>query len=322
MALPTLQKTWQFDLNRVGGAAVSQAQDYAEHLLSVKNALKGFAILPWTVSSSSDGTTADSNDNWTVWGDLVWGTSTRSWIVLKAPGSEGYEICIDLNRFFPYRLDIVWSPSGAFGAGTITARPTAADEIVLHSDWNWIAVDGYWGTTATKIQALHSEDGDATMVITYRSNYVVSLWRMEVVVDKVSGWTDGVLLRFDTSASNTASCAEFSFVADQTDNFAQEGGTLVQPYLTYEARGTTETAVLLSPGVPSEWDSNNPIMPMGLVANTVGYRGHMGHPSDFWWGVQARSDGDQYPDTGTLKQFTQIGDLIVPWDESTVLQTA
>jgi hypothetical protein len=60
---------------------------------------------------------------------------------------------------------------------------------------------------------------------------------------------------------------------------------------------------------------------MGLWVELVGFRGRLGSPSDIWWGLSALSDGDQYPDVAPLRQFVQVGDIILPWNSSTVMST-
>ena len=92
MALPTLLKTWQFNVNNI---IVSQDEDtsYPEALFTIKEALTGFASNPWTVVASSDGSTADETDRWIDQGDVNWGTGAHSWIVLQ--NVNGQQILFD-----------------------------------------------------------------------------------------------------------------------------------------------------------------------------------------------------------------------------------
>ncbi len=64
MALPTLEKTWQFAVNQVVTATGSTLNDRRKALYNIKAAMTGFANNPWVVVMSSDGESAGSGDKW------------------------------------------------------------------------------------------------------------------------------------------------------------------------------------------------------------------------------------------------------------------
>ncbi len=322
MALPTLTKTYEVDPNNAGGTSVSNLEDHQKTLFALKDALTGggeIATAPWTVPLSSDGTSAGAADYWTAYTDLVWNTAAHSWIVLECAGSVGHQLMIDLDNAAAYRVNkIGWSPSGAYVGGDINTAPTAGDEIQLigaNSAW----LNNSAGNHTSKVHVSVSTDGDVTRVWVYIGNACLLLWDFEVVNDKVTGWADGVFVHLD---NNTTSVALIARMGLSTYNYAEEAGVTIKQFLSYEGYGVTEEAFFIGQTTPNDFDLSNPMWPIGLWSEQAPYRGKMGNLVDIWWGLQVRADGDQYPDVPTLYQFVQVGDLILPWDSSTVMQTA
>src|SRR5574340_893123 len=114
--LPTLQRTWRFQVNQATAAGGSGLVACQNLMWAIKESLKGNGA--WTdatgagaaaagtfvVRSSSNGAGAFGNgdgvDRWAAAAGLVWaapGTS-HSWIVLRQTGiGATYEVCIDLG---------------------------------------------------------------------------------------------------------------------------------------------------------------------------------------------------------------------------------
>ena len=65
--MPTLQRTWTTDQNNAPSDQTTTGKQVQEILLTFKNALKSAG---WTVTQSSDASTADSNDNWSATSDI------------------------------------------------------------------------------------------------------------------------------------------------------------------------------------------------------------------------------------------------------------
>jgi hypothetical protein len=66
----------------------------------------------------------------------------------------------------------------------------------------------------------------------------------------------------------------------------------------------------------NDLDGNSwPMGAMGLASETATVRGRHGELVDIWWGSTTRIAGDHYPDT-LPRQFVQVGDIILPWDQT------
>ena len=173
MTLPTIEKTWQFNVNRNVGALSSNTQVNKQLLLDMKNMLIATSSLgtwtnaagatitptnPWTVRYSCNGTTAgtagDGVDRWQSLSDMNPGQMTgvnsltsaaRSWIVLKnttLDGGGNFQVLFDwlsdtnLGSTFwgDYGSCVMYvSRTAGFTGGTTTSRPTATDEVFLGS---------------------------------------------------------------------------------------------------------------------------------------------------------------------------------------------
>jgi len=338
MSLPTLVKTYEVSPNNVGGVtSASYYIDAQRTMFAIKQALTGgdgnITTAPWLVSRSSDSVTADGSDNWGAYTNVVFNSAgiAHSWIVLKQPGTKGYEICIDCsNGTSANYFTMFWSPSGGFNAGaggtdgTTTARPTASDEIAifpfLSATQRWL---GSLGAFNSKVHCVSSTDGDITTVWVMIATHCAFFLRLEVVPD--GDWTDNVWIRFgyNGAGQNQFNFDKFASVVSGYPwqwTWAQESGVTFRLYPSFEAIGTTETALTyINSGIPDDKSGDYFMGPIGLWGDQSPYRGKRGNCTDIWWGQQ-NLNGSQYPDAGTLYQFVQIGDVILPWDSATVHQ--
>ena len=135
--LPNVSKIWQFDVNTAAAIGESTVVNNQKTFFAIKQAMIGFSSNPWTVLSSSDGTTADSTDNWLISTDLVWSTGNHSWIVLTKP-TTGSQLLLSLDRSNSGTFIASWSPDGLYTGGTISVDPTATDQVTIStfSSWN------------------------------------------------------------------------------------------------------------------------------------------------------------------------------------------
>jgi|SRR5579885_604125 len=159
MTLPTLSKTWQFNVNNAQGALSSITLSNKQMVFLIKqaligafgswtNAAGGSIATPtsslWTVAYSCDsntaGTVGDGVDHWTSASSILVANSTAfSWIVLKNthidPGGN-FQICIACPNSDGVPalslVGIILSRNAGFTGGSTTSRPTATDEVVLN----------------------------------------------------------------------------------------------------------------------------------------------------------------------------------------------
>ncbi len=335
MALPTLVKTWQFDSNNQVGVNAGNPEDTQRTAFAIKEALTNFGTLPMVVSRSSDGSsTAGAGDKWSTFSDVIVAPigSNHSWIVLKSQGTIPYEICMDFSDASSHNYELGFlglSLTGGFNAGaggtdgSLTTRPTAADEIQLYgANTRWLAGLSTSSSHLSKVHALMSDDGDTMMMIVYINDVPTIVWRFDLLQDPIAGFVNGmhVWVKIQINSTNTLS---FS-AAMQTDinKWTYDGlSTTRTAYFSYEAFDTTEQATARGFTVANEWDGEWPMYPLG-VWTTGTKRGRVGTVSDMWLGSTGTNEADHYPDTGTLHQFAQVGDLIIPWDSTNPLLTS
>jgi len=173
MTLPTIEKTWQFNVNRNIGALGTNLAVNKQLLLDMKNMLIATGSLgtwtnasgatitpanPWTVRYSCNGTTAgsvgDGVDRWQSTSDMNPGqmtgvtsltTTARSWIVLKnttLDSGGNFQVLFDwmsdtnqgVSQWFDYGSCTIYvSRTAGFTGGTTTTRPSATDEVFCGS---------------------------------------------------------------------------------------------------------------------------------------------------------------------------------------------
>lgn len=210
MALPTVTKTYQFDLNNVvpgvGGGPFTDGTPERKQLLYeiVTSMLNGGTFTaPWAHLASSDSTAVSvvpGTNLWTAPADLVWaqGTSSRSWIVIEQT-AIGMQLLIDLGQAnfneegASFRS---WMSKDGFdltGVST-TVRPTAPDECELRN--GFANNDGCWGSGSTGNlprqfvwNVVASNDGEVWNVVIFYSGFNVGFWRFEKPENPPTGWT-------------------------------------------------------------------------------------------------------------------------------------
>ncbi len=327
MALPILVKTYEIDPNNTGGIASSNLEDNQRTMFALKEALTGggsaeITTKPMTVSRSSDASSAGAADYWVDFLDLVWSAGAHSWIVLKSAGDITFEICIDLGDVNPYHVGgIIISPSGAFAGGDASNRPTAGDEFTA------IATNNAWcglhtTTFVSKVHAMISTDGNVITAFVFVNNKMMMMWRFDIVADSVSGWADALHYWVQSSTATGTHLLTHSQIALGTGKFIEEAGSVYGTLFSYEAYNSTELNVGLSQVVPNDLDSAWPMSPVGFWSQDVGARGKLGTLTDIWWVHDVLNAGDQLPGVPTPKQFSVLKNMAIPWDSSTVIQTA
>lgn len=192
----TFEKTWQTALNVTPSDNTTVLGLARSYLWFVKAFLKGevggATAGLWTCVGSSDAVTAgmDGTDRWGATYNAAKivrasGAVAHSWIVLRSPnftagGIAGipFYMTIDYNSSFDYQVVFTFSKAAPTG-GTITARPTAADEWVHTATQGqvndnttgafkfngWLATDGNWACGAAKTTSGVFSVGQAFHVI-------------------------------------------------------------------------------------------------------------------------------------------------------------
>jgi hypothetical protein len=328
MALPILDKTWIFKTNNYIRAGIDASTCYRNILLHLKQSLTDGSIggwtdntgapvtnaHPWTVISSSNGTSAGLGDNWNTTADIVADATRFSWVVLRQPAVNPlYEISFGLSLSTNLSLGSVYvAPNLGFdltGLVTTAYPGDLGDRIALLSGASY---DG----TANAIHdlTLHymmSTDGECTCVFGFYANTVTLIWILAKPKNPIVGWPSPSI-SFVSSSGPT--------YANLNTNLNIKGRGLNNTVLS--AYGSTEYyntgpagSVLAMNPISGEW----PIWPIGLITNnTSGMRGFIGYMYDLWYTSYLLKAGTTMPSSGT-RQFAVIGNLLVPWNNSVML---
>ena len=344
MALPTKLKTWEFDVNQRIAWTGSEQVAYDNAVLALKDTLKSSGLLTvnWLVESSCDGGGGNVENNngvdrWNTASDIDHNNSgsTHSWIVLKNPAvnSGKFQVCIDCNftsglggRFISWLL----SPSAGFGAvnggadGTLTNRPTATDQILLSNDPSgaWIFNDS--GTDII-LHVLQSDDGENTRWMFCRVGNVCNLTALGVPNNPLAsasgvGWPEAAGGFMAAIQSSTTFGPRYGQMNDKANYKTAVDGTAVSAYLS--ALGDTSAAhgqnVPVVPDLDSVWE----MTPMGIWAldTQIPGNGHLGEIKDAYWVSTGLSLGDLFPGAGSPPegQWVVVGDIAIPWNDTTV----
>lgn len=329
----TTTKTWQFDLNgyipadnTLGGLGAHY--DRRNLLFSIKESLTGFASTPWTVVSSSDGTTASAADNWTDPDDLEWRdddtSNSFSWIVLRqAAISTTFELLIaceeDTLSNDGSQL-AAWVAQAGFTGGSTTTRPTATDERQIRDSTN----SGYWGSGANsqsydyRYHVMMSSDGECTRVLLFISGVNTGFWIFDKPQNPISAWTSPYLAVIQGSNNSTTEQCSYSQFYDSASTLTRFGGTNLGLYMSGEGFGSAAVGEQVT--VQNQLDGSFVANAVGLCSTDSTIAGRIGEVFDLWWGLTVMSTGRYYPADGSMS-YVQVHHMIFPWDGSTFLGT-
>jgi hypothetical protein len=322
MALPSLDKTWQYNVNNLRGNTGDNLEDNRDILFMIKQSLIGETFGgsslgwtgTWTVQSSSPGDgTFGAGDNWADVTDIVWANvgTNHSWIVFRQ-AATGSEFCVDCRNSNDSYATIAWSHSAGFGVGSATNRPTATDEIELITNAFWVG--GLTTPFAARIHTMISTDGECTRVYAQIRNLTNLVWLFDLAKNPVSGWVNPSIA-LARSGSSTIDMALYTSWNEADNIYGYHGATAMTLYASME--GADDDPLVEQGFVASanDIDGSWPMLPAGLVSETAGARGRHGELFDFWFGSGYQVSGTTYPDD-LSRQFAQFGNIIVPWNGS------
>lgn len=344
MALPSLAKTWQFNVNQVAAADATLETQSDTLILLLKNLLKhstagftnssGGAITPtggMVVKSSCNGAGAFGNgddvDRWTTVADLVHAAAgnNHSWLVGRMTGvSSLYEVLIDLSNINTTVATIIVSHTG-FGAanggtdGTATAAPTASSSVTLVSNAVW----GPPSTAgnATRLHYLCSSDGAVRHLVLMRNSNVAGWWFFMKPDQAQPWWTTpwiGGVIGTSTVApgSNTPSNSNWTSHSDTQFSHTRHSTTTIDVKMGC----TGFNALSGADFTQANPDGNNPMFGARALSNTTLFQGDHAFIPDLWLGRSGLSNGSGYPNPGP-SQFVQLGPIIIPWNQSVIQLT-
>jgi hypothetical protein len=341
MALPTLEKSWNFDVNNAINTA-NIVNNVKQETLDLKNVM---VTAGWTVRGSCDGAGGygndDDTDRWADTGDIVTAAagSNHSWCVLQNDSwaARGYHLFVLLeNRSasgsYPAALRISIAQDHYTG-GTATAAPTSTSEVQIHAPGSSEATQFFCDNTTQIVwHAMWDDDGECFRWILCQSSKAVACLIIETVKNPLMDATDAYVAGargwgLVTAGTDKTTLALFNTITGFLSYVSGHG--LVYYYATAEfcGSGTGGTGVLSFFSTANPSDGNAwPILPIGLVTvtNPTYAYGRNGELFDLWWGSTTVITGDTYGASAGVDdfQFVQFGNMIFPWDGASTPQIA
>lgn len=320
MAL-ALDQQWQFDVNRRVYFASTVAETVKRQFIIIKDRLKAFAN-GVTCKGSSDASSAgmDGSDRLTDYTKVTASASNHSWIVLEWVG--GMQVCFDFSVANAYQMTITMSPAAGFTGGSISARPTATDQVTILSAANWTIN----GSVSLMLHILHSADGKSTRLFMSRKGGVANVWIFGDVADAASSWTTPKIGYVDSAS--TYDVTAYSRLFSTTARIVARGPSgsmslfVSQPSIRITSSSLTNGSMIADAvthqAVSHYLTGGWPIGQMGLWSTTSGMKGKMGRLSDVWLSSPALPGGHVL-ESGDVR-IAKLGDIVVPWPELTTLQ--
>lgn len=311
MALPTLEKTWQYNVNQVIPAS-TVAADKRNLWFKIKQLLTGFASNPWTVVMSSDSITTGAGDRWLTAANVVMfnEANPHSWIVLQQTTMNGgtFQICLDCNDGSGQYGSIIISAAAGFTGGSTTYAPTATDGVAIinHNPWCTFNTSG-----STVTHAWMSTDGQCTRLFTYVGGSCVMYFFLDTLAD--------------SPLAHNASCTWIGNPATRRSN------DLLSLTLWYSHNETTNTNMgcylgtecyngiavpAQSAGVINNLNPSYPMTPLSVHSAVANNRGRVGRVVDAWMGSTAIPDGSTFPISPPDREFILLCGYILPWNGS------
>lgn len=338
MALPTLVKTWQTDVNNLSPGDV-EATHSRELMWQLKNILTGFGTLPWAVNYSCGGSTLvagtvdDGVDRWTAYTDLAWSTGDHSWIVFDLPGGQqilfdqGFSVAVTESQY------VFVSPGGNFTGGSVSTRPTASDETqicvdttnVLGNNWAGSVTSGSYTSVDARIHAWHSTDGTHTRVLLYRNDVCCCMWDFGFLADKRTAQTSSFYAGIISGGTAVISVIDSTKLMDTGWRFTwPASGDAVRLYTMTLGGGSAPWTEFAAASVAEEWDGEIHVTPFATWSNDRGARGFKGSLVDLWMSpYQVLAVGDTSPNSASVREFIHLKGYCFPWTgDATVILTA
>ena len=333
MALPVLEKSYEFIVNQAFGG-VDTITDHRVGLLAIKNALiNGAFTSPWTIDHSCDavtaGTPADGVDRWTVFTDLVWqqfdSGQLRSWVVFNT--SSGRQLMIECRgsggSSVMYRyLRVYSSPGGLFTGGTTSVRPSATDEQLQLNVERWFADQGT--AQSYKFHVIKSTDGETTIVLGCHNNTTPLFWAECKVQDPVAGFSHPWGLVMPAGGSGSIGPGYGSLRAAQQFELTTAVPAGVNFSAAWSCEGFLSDAIGQEMTIPNYFTGEWPMVPIGIASNDLAQgMGRHGRIADVFYTSTGLQDGDtiEAVPASPTRVWAVFGRIVVPWDGSIPLTT-
>lgn len=320
MALPVLDKTWQFTHIADLTSGV-EATDVDTLFLNVKNAALAFGSNPLTVIGSSDSVTSNMSGT-----DLLTGLpamvhdvdgNAHSWIVLGLPQiAAGAQVCFDFNHVDAKHVDIIVSSTG-FSGGDETERPGAADESIILENDSWVGIvkddDGLGGSLEAHLML--STDGQCFRVVMGNQGNCGGFLLIDKAKNPVPGWAIPMVSLFRPQGAGFSTLA-LRLVAFKSQATFKAQGPLgeMSMRMVCESLLSSGASVISSSIAANEITGEYYLLRAALFSITTGQKGRHGELFDlFFWEGFGDNGNVTIPGDGS-KQFMTVYNAVFPND--------
>jgi hypothetical protein len=315
--MPEMTNTKTWSKTRLEGAGATNAIANRDLFWKIKDHLK---TVGWSVVASSNGVdTYGAADYWTAGTSIVSAAagSNHSWIVLANSSiCVGYQLCIDFSTTTNAPRTCAWylSTNGTgFTGGSLTARPTAADEALLN------VYTGLWTAYSSGVVPsanVFSSSDAQNFAIFLGPTTVRGMWLFGRATLPKTFWTKPGYAMVN---SGTAVHGWFNAVTEDWMVTVVDGVpvTILLGTLMYGTTRALESATVA--GATGDAGGLWPTFPVWLISNSSSYAGILGTVPDLWWlhSNATLALGDTFPASGTPQQVV-IGNFGVGYDGSTL----
>lgn len=324
MALPTPEKSWIFKTVIIpfttSAAVMNQYFWYnLKQMMTVNtgwNDETGASVTnahPWTVSASSNGTVANTSDNWSSFSSVVFlAAGAHSWIVLRqAAINPTYEICFSQGATNPNSNSYVSHQAGFTLSGLVTtADPTATDRItfLINQPPIFAAI-----SAGIYLVVAMSTDGQCTRIFAYMLNQLYVFWLFDKPRNPVSGWTNPSIALMHYNSGNVVPSAYTELTDNALISGLAPGGIPMTLYTTTEFYSSAAIGEGLN--LPNQLTGEWQFFPTGLFSNTSGVCGRHGEIFDLWFVADRMFSGTKFSGTHS---FMCLPYLTHVWDNTLI----
>lgn len=232
--MPNPSRTWTININQTFSSTVDQQIQFREACYALKVLM---VAAGWTVTLSSDGTTASAADNWTSAAALeINTTGSGAWCVLTSPGgwsSSTASILLYINNASADTTPqgfVVRGTNGSYTGGSVSALPTASTaETAISSSPQAL---GHTSAVDARYATWRSSRGDiALMVKTAGAATVTNYIALTSNADGNGGGL-GSNRWWVTQVSGTSDAMSSSFMGSFSTSLSSGGAASVTTVIT------------------------------------------------------------------------------------------
>lgn len=321
MSLPSLVKTWNYDVNNVVTHTTTEEQSQKLGY-NLKEAL---VAAGWSVIASSDKVAVKnvgdaSPDLWTDYTKIIREVSgAHSWCAIYNSTLD-VTFLIDCLASYDYNYDFYFIGGTLNADGTTSIRPTSVSGVEKFYSNKVVAPGHSYGATQVAWHCEWSSDNLAFRFIV-RSNGSQS-GSFTLLIQRPSNapdlWIDPVIITIESQVNADILWTETHYYNLDTHLAALINGVFYNVYISSEAFYNGDMPASMGIGVnPNDLSSDNGYLlcPMGLIGVDAGARGSLGRIDDLFWRPLTMVVGDTMPGNGD-KTFICFGDWVLPWNGS------